>query len=61
MQSPYSHGKTSANWYNWKESHSEQLSVFESPALFTALNMILSLGIIAYIFAFELQTGVLPH
>ena len=41
IQSPCT-GYTSANWYNQKESHSEQIYVEDKSALFTALNLILS-------------------
>ena len=49
MLFPYGIQLSPANWYNRKESHSEQLIFCVSCSFLTALNLILSLGIIPYV------------
>ena len=45
MRSPYFFDQSSATWYNWKESHSEQFYLYSELLFLSALNLILSLKI----------------
>ena len=48
MLSPYSFHQSSATWYNWKESHSEQFIFCISCSFLHAPNVILSLKIVQH-------------